>query len=864
MAQKALQSSLVSIRGFVIDPDIWFEPKPGLNVIYGKNGVGKSTLINFIEAIGSAPVVSRGWASGQQKSQQAKRSSRSEAEQGVGRVVVNVKAPELVAMADELALEIKRGNRAGVRRVSLPYGQWRDEAKKIAQLLAKKPTEQTEWTDEEVFEGIAGFTDQSPTDVMQAVDSLRQETGTSEMESAGLLWEVTKQILQKRLDPNPVRKITEALRKTVSYHYTEWEPESALVTEINERLSSFGIDDRFESESTVVSSALIKELQFGDLFLLYVDVIICRLQYELNESVLDVDSYCGDEHGRLAEFEDDNPLSYSSVHSDVDEVIGIVARAVFEQRISLHVSYDYHYGPATGHPLRLLFMTAEPDGIGVHTAEFEKLRQSWNDMYAKEESSFEDDVCRTWLLDSAVVGVERLDSLTSISESLPIYEMHFPMGEVKELPFEVFRLDDNLELDKVVSELAAMSLDKELFEALALLNEDDIVGDQLSEFVKPLMTVIEPVEQFITALGIGIDGIQIEVSSRVRDWISGKGIGLSFLVSPRNVSFDRLSTAQQYWVKAGMRLVAAKSMNSRVLVLADEPDGSLHERAAYNVMEALGDSGLDIVVSSHSVAALRTRKATLHHLEVAANRRRTVSEVAVGNDVLVAAERLGTTPYDLLSLKRMMVLVEGAHDEAVIGRLLSLSENKLLSDRVLIAAMRGVKNVVSAADSVLVTEFSELSLLVVVDNGRNEMFKPILSELRELDSTGASEKELKKILASHRKSQDASFEERMLFDLLERAIHRGILRRLDLFALSVGDVIELLPVAGFGSSLTWEELRQQYQRSGLRTDFKAWLRETHQISVSVKTIEEAFDNSDSVHPELTRLLQEIELGCSVG
>lgn len=313
-----------------------------------------------------------------------------------------------------------------------------------------------------------------------------------------------------------------------------------------------------------------------------------------------------------------------------------------------------------------------------------------------------------------------------------------------------------------------------------------------------------------------------------------------------------------------MRLVAAQKTNSRVLILADEPDRSLHERAAHNAMAALGDSGLDVIVSSHSVAALRTRNATLHHLEVDANRRRTVSEVAVGNDVLVAAERLGTTPYDLLSLKRMIVLVEGAHDEAVIGRLLSLSDNKLLSDRVLIAAMRGVKNVVTAADSVLVTEFSELSLLVVVDNGRNDVFKPILSELRELDSAGASEKELKKILTIHRKGHDASFEERMLFDLLERAIHRGVLRRLDLFALSVGDVIELLPAVGFGSSLSWEELRKQYQRSGFRTDFKDWLRETQQISVSVRTIEEAFDKSDSVHPELTRLLQEIELGCSIG
>lgn len=870
MFQKALQSSLVSIQGFVVGQDTWFSPKPGLNVVYGKNGVGKSTLINFIEAIGTSPSISRGWDMKQGGLHQDERKTRSQAEKGDGRVVVNFTVPGLVALADYVANEID-ANRSGVRRIRVFSGRvrWGDEYEQIAESLTQEADKEVIWSDEKVYESIAEFAGQSPEEIANAVDFLRGVSDELEGTNEGLLWEITKQILQGKFDPSPVADISEALRKTILFHYTEWEPESAVVSEINKRFIKFGITENFDSDEAILSQNVIKELGFRNLFLLFVDVIICRLQYELNDVILDFETYYGDEYGQLSQFDEDNPLTFSSVRTDADDIIGTVARAVFEQSFSLLTSYDRIEGTENNRSIHLLFRTEDSDGIGEHTAAFLRQWQAWVAMSESEE--FEDQVCRTWLLDSLVLDTERFDFGTTFTDSLPFYELRFPIGKVEDVPFESFRLDDDLEVDKVVSEMATITLDKNLFEALALfeaqaeLDDYVLVDDQMSEFIKPLNASLKPVEEFVTALGIGIEGFEVEVSSTVGDWIAGKGISLQFkLNNYYEVGFDRLSTAQQFWVRAGMRLVAAQKTNSRVLILADEPDRSLHERAAYNAMAALGDSGLDVIVSSHSVAALRTRNATLHHLEIDANRRRTVSEVAVGNDVLVAAERLGTTPYDLLSLKRMMVLVEGAHDEAVIGRLLSLSDNKLLSDRVLIAAMRGVKNVVTAADSVLVTEFSELSLLVVVDNGRNDVFKPILSELRELDSAGASEKELKRILTVHRKGHDASFEERMLFDLLERAIHRGVLRRLGLFALSVGDVIELLPAVGFGSSLSWEELRKQYQRSGFRTDFKDWLREMQQISVSVRTIEEAFDKSDSVHPELTRLLQEIELGCSIG
>lgn len=863
MFESALKSSMVSIDGFVIDHDTLFEPKSGLNVIYGKNGVGKSTVINFIEAICARPVTLTGRHETQESPRSENRVVRSDAERGIGRVVVTFTGPAFVSLANDLAREIR--NSEGRARIRIPVN-WKGahSVMDVAQYLTKTSSGKTKWTDERVYEAIAKAMDETSAKVASAIEINPRNTATKEEIFCHLWWDLTKRILQKELNPTYVDDLSEALRETIHFHYTEWSPESAWVQSINERLSTYGIEESLELETHTLSSEDVKGLAFRQLFLLFIDVVICRLQYELNDMELDFETWGEDEVDLPTEFSEDNPLTYSKVRDDADEIIGILVRAIYEQRSFLKISYARHEGPVHARALRLLFPEVGSEGTGEHTAAFFSLWKKWteNDEGAPSLPQL---VEKMWLIDSSVLGYEKLDFGTIHTDGLPFYELQFALGKTDKVPFSVFRIDEDLDIPRVVSAVSALTIDKEMFEALALFDENvENPGEQLSSFVKPLNDAFEPVSDFVSSLGIGILGIRAEVSTQISDWVVGEGVELRFETPTWETSFARLSTAQQFWVRAGIWLAAAQNAQSRVLVLADEPDRSLHERAAYNVMEALSSSNLDVIVSSHSVAALRMRNAALHHLEVGPDRRRTISEVAVGNDVLVAAERLGTTPYDLLSLKRLMVLVEGAHDETVISRLLSLSDNKLLSDRVLIAAMRGVKNVVTAADSVLLTEFSELNLLVVVDNGRNDVFGPILTELRELDASGASEKELKRILTAHRKGRDASFEERMLFDLLERAIHRGVLRRLDLFALSVGDVIELLPTGGFGSSLSWEELRGQYQRSGFRTDFKDWLRETQQISVSVRTIEEAFDNSDSVHPELTRLLQQIELGCSMG
>jgi hypothetical protein len=850
MKNSSINSSFVGIEGFLAGNDTWFSPQPGLNVVYGKNGTGKSTLVNFVSAV----TVGR---------RNRSRTVRTNTEGGYGRVFVRYQQLRDVSGADVLAK------------------LFRDLHGEIEKTYIGKRRRSSEFLDEDgladllVVDEDIDDADNGPLASLESFLELEMEEDDSRLlrrEMSSML-EIARLILAHDFNEIPFEEVSRALSGTLKYHYSEWASDEASFQAVNERFKRYGVEEEFEQESDLITRNAIDDLSLFHRLVLFIDVIISRLDFELNHMNLDPIWFDEVHKDKWSSLEEQGKLTYSSVRDDADHIIGVIARAVHEQLHSPLFSFESPGGKMKSWEIRIAIAThTTTDGVGPCAAALEELFLEWSDGSSVDETdTFQLEVRRAWLYDSMVVGFWRLHNVMEReAEALPIVEIHFPLGETDYLPVDVFRLDEELDVSKVVAGVAKRTIGRELFEVLALEEETDVgesdVGDELLADVSArIREVLSPVSDFVASLGIGVETVDIEVSRNVADWVAGEGVELLFRgANSIPQGYMKLSTAQQFWVKAGFWFAAARQSEGRILVVADEPDRSLHERAAYNVMTALADSGLDVIVSSHSVAALRTRSATIHHLEIGPNGHRTISELAVGEDVLVAAERLGTTPYDLLSLKRMMVLVEGAHDAAVVNKLIDLGENRLLKDRVLVAPMRGVKNVISAADSVLVTEFSELQLLVMVDNGRNEVFHPILAELREMDSNGATEREMKQRLASLRSAHDATFEERVLFDLLERAVHRGVLRRLDLFALSVGDVIELLPASGFGATQDWADLRRQYQRSSVRADFKSWLKDQHGLAVSVRTVERAFASSDSLHPELTRLLQHIELGCASG
>ena len=128
---------------------------------------------------------------------------------------------------------------------------------------------------------------------------------------------------------------------------------------------------------------------------------------------------------------------------------------------------------------------------------------------------------------------------------------------------------------------------------------------------------------------------------------------------------------------------------------------------------------------------------------------------------------------------------------------------------------------------------------------------------------GESEKQAIIVSGIPELTRDASPEERFIFDLIERAIHRRIINRLHVFALSVPDIVDLLPENSFGLHSSWPQLRAEHSRSGNRDGFKNWLKAQYGVSISSKTVRKAFDELDKVEGDLKRILDELEIVSSL-
>jgi hypothetical protein len=177
--------------------------------------------------------------------------------------------------------------------------------------------------------------------------------------------------------------------------------------------------------------------------------------------------------------------------------------------------------------------------------------------------------------------------------------------------------------------------------------------------------------------------------------------------------------------------------------------------------------------------------------------------------------------------------------------------------------MRGIKNVVSAADSAILTEFTDLHIIVVVDNASAAKLSVAADKLGALLAAGMSVDQAFRQSGFKDISESRSFEERVLADLALRSAQRGLLHRFHICPLPTEDIIELLPESAFGLNRSWSELRAEFRRDSQhgakRHDFKDWLRAHHSAQISTARIGRAFGNLDDLPDPLGALLREIEV-----
>jgi hypothetical protein len=324
------------------------------------------------------------------------------------------------------------------------------------------------------------------------------------------------------------------------------------------------------------------------------------------------------------------------------------------------------------------------------------------------------------------------------------------------------------------------------------------------------------------------------------------------------VDFIDLSSAQQHIISSVLRIlqrISTTNDNSPPfrIVLGDEPDRNMHQTAIRHFYYFLDQTETCSYLSTHSSVALSLPSfSRLHAYRLPSGNIRLVPWTP---RFLANSEGidLGVDKAALLSAVSLVILVEGAHDEEALKLLLTLTDIQI-SSRVLVLPWRGHRTMHTIADSYVWINMTDARILAVVDNSRAQVINRWCATIKKAISEGRPQSAITREL---RENSGLSGEEETLRDLLERSIQNGVTDRITAYGFSRGDIIEYANPSDFGLKQSWQDLRRDYKRSTNRTPFKDWLRSEHAAHISTKAVKAAFANLDHLDSDLVNLLKLI-------
>jgi hypothetical protein len=294
----------------------------------------------------------------------------------------------------------------------------------------------------------------------------------------------------------------------------------------------------------------------------------------------------------------------------------------------------------------------------------------------------------------------------------------------------------------------------------------------------------------------------------------------------------------------------------------DEPERGLHPQAEGFLAEGLANLADYVLSTTHSLKVLNTGLkrgcASLVERDFDGNfqiapRIPTISTRFVSE----LEKRLGLEPADLVSLISVFVLVEGAHDRAVLEHFLA---DALTQHRIEIVPMQGTKGVEDLVTSPFLFAATSAPIVVVLDNGRQEEVQNLLQQIRL-----APNREMRKQLKNQSIKHFETNEMKAILNLIGQAIEADKLDRIHPFVMSKRDIVDYIPIKNFSDSFdSWEDADRKFLESMKRTFFKpgdgrlrkAWLTK-HGVSCTEAGIRQALKvgaaNGESRHRDFVDL-----------
>jgi len=334
------------------------------------------------------------------------------------------------------------------------------------------------------------------------------------------------------------------------------------------------------------------------------------------------------------------------------------------------------------------------------------------------------------------------------------------------------------------------------------------------------------------------------------------------------VPLTDLSDTQRRLATLSIRIAMHAPSDAVSILLIDEPERGLHRIAERHLVAGLDDltrryPDLVVIVASHSPSFLRPDVAVLHHIERDANGVVQVNRMPAisGRDL----DKLGMSASDLLQLTRIVILVEGQHDEWVLRHTFGDEFDRM---GVKVMSMRGANRLISAADGTLLFDYTEAHMIVMLDRTRQDrvdrIWNEALASWNEDQRLDLILKILERLLPTKRSPDqlDGEIEGAALKDFCAAVITRGRQDRISFLGLSKDDIQDYYspsffttrgdaPATFAEARREWRHLRDRGEKTG---NFKEWMRKTHDMRFNERNFTRAVKKSD-LHPDFQSLFK---------
>lgn len=318
-------------------------------------------------------------------------------------------------------------------------------------------------------------------------------------------------------------------------------------------------------------------------------------------------------------------------------------------------------------------------------------------------------------------------------------------------------------------------------------------------------------------------------------------------------SLSELSLAQRRWAEISINLAFLQRESiwiRKPILIIDEPEASIHITGQRHLLQGLvwlqNEYDLQILIASHSPLFLEISNAKIFELkkEDSGSLLRDLPK-----DLRSELSSLGIEPVDLLRGVNYFLIVEGQHEIDIINTLFSTEFAQM---KIHLLPLRGAKNLTSIVNSSFIFEFSNAKVVVMLDNLEKENVSRVWSDSRNMLAEEKLE-DIKKYILDNLPANER-IEYKFLREFMVRAIEVGLDDRVNFFSMSKQDIIEYLPCESFVRNENWDTLRNKWNESKTKLDFKSWITKTYNFTFDSNKIKESVEEMDIIHEDLTDLL----------